>query len=442
MASFPWLPVGHALPDGTAIGRVLASGEHHQIIRARRGESIVLLVESDSSAGHRLSALAEHRVMRANFLDRRMIALVCAAEDAPTLVGDIPRRPEALSAIEAKDLAAGLSALARDFPKAAWSDALFVPDLAACLPLRDAGEEDRRRLALRLVTGGVEDTSLSPSSISKLNPWLTEQEIAEFLAVFGIEQSVEPAMTGPPRAEGPFHLAGRPELEAFFQEYVVEHYRDEDRYAALGVQPPGGILIAGPPGSGKTFAVRRLADHLGWPVFELDLKAVGSPFIHETGVRLEKLFDTAAQNAPAIIVIDEIDAFAGVRGMTSHDHRIEEVSAFLRRLERAADNRILAVGTTNRKDAIDPAFLRKGRFDHVLEVAYPGPEEVRAVLDGLVAERPHNEGMNLAAAATRLAGRPMSDVAWAVNEAARLAVKSGKNQLDDISLFGAIAKLR
>jgi hypothetical protein len=442
MASFPWLPVGHALPDGTAIGRVLASGEHHQIIRARRGESIVLLVESDSSAGHRLSALAEHRVMRANFLDRCMTAFVSSAEDAPSLVGDIPRRPEALSAIEAKDLATALLALAREFPKAAWSDALFVPDLATCLPFREDAEEDRRRLAFRLVTGGVEDESLSLSSIRKLNPWLTQNEIAEFLAVFGVEQNVEPTKTYATSGGGPFHLAGRPELEEFFQEYVIEHYRHEDRYAALGVRPPGGILIAGPPGSGKTFAVRRLADHLGWPVFELDLKTVGSPFIHETGVRLEKLFDIAAQKAPAIVVIDEIDALAGVRGMTSHDHKIEEISAFLRRIERAADNRVLVVGTTNRKDAIDPAFLRKGRFDHVLEVGYPGPEEVAALLEDLVAERPHSEGMNLGAAATRLAGRPMSDVAWAINEAARLAVKSGKDKVDDISLFGAIAKLR
>lgn len=439
MASFPWLPVGHCLPDGTSIGRVLTSGEHHQIVRARRSPSVVLLVESDSPAGRRLSMLADDRIMRASFLDRRMMVHVSAAEDAPIRVDDIPRRPEALSAIEAEDLAAALNALAKECPDAAWSAALFIPDLAVCLPLRDDAAEDRRRLAYRLLTGGVENEKLSLASIRKLNPWLTEVEVAEFLHVFGIHKSAEASATD---NNVPFHLAGRPELEAFLREYVIDHYREEDRYAALGVRPPGGILIAGPPGSGKTFAVRCLAAHLAWPVFELDLGAVGSPFIHETGVRLEGLFDDAADKAPAIVMIDEIDALAGNRGPTSQDHKIEEISAFLRRIERAAENRILVVGTTNRKDAIDPAFLRKGRFDHVFELAYPGHEEVAAVLEELVARRPHSDGMNLAAAADRLAGRPLSDVAWAVNEAARLAVKSGKNKVDDISLFTAISKLQ
>ena len=441
MASFPWLPFGYCLPDGTSTARILRCGEQYQIVRAKRGRKVILLVEEGSCASRRLSELAEDRVMRASFVERRMMALVSAAEDAPLLVGDIPCRPEALSAIEAHDLANALSGLARDCPKAGWSNALFVPDLAACLPLRDDAAEDRRRLAFRLLTGGVEDPSLSLHSIRKLNPWLNETEIAEFLDVFGVTQTVEKTANRATDREAPFRLAGRPELEAFFREYVIEHYLEESRYAALGVRPPGGILLHGPPGSGKTFAVRVLAEHLGWPVFELDLKAVGSPFIHETGARLERLFDCAAEKAPAVVVIDEIDALAGSRGPTSQDYKIEEISAFLRRIERAAENRILVVGTTNRKDAIDPAFLRKGRFDHVLEVGYPDREEVASVLRHLIAERPHSEGINLDTAAARLAGRPLSDVAWAVNEAARLAVKGSKDKVDDISLFAAIAKL-
>ena len=215
-----------------------------------------------------------------------------------------------------------------------------------------------------------------------------------------------------------------------------------DRYAAMGVQPPSGILLYGPPGSGKTFAVRMLANYLGWPVFELGMGKIGSPFIHQTSVRLNALFHRAAEKAPSIVVIDEVDALAGARGIGSQDYKVEEISELVKLVEAAAGSGVILVATTNRKEAIDPAFLRKGRFDHAFEVDYPDAEEVLSVLGYLVSERPHVPGLGLATAAERLACRPMSDAAWVVNEAARLAVKSSKDAIDDICLFGAISKLK
>ena len=332
--------------------------------------------------------------------------------------------------------------MTNEYPAALWSEAVFVPEHSICLPIAEGDEEDKRVLAFRLLTGGVEDTALSPRQVRGFNPWLTDSEILGFLEGFGITSQQAAEQRQVRAEEGPFSLPGRPELETFFREYVIEQHRLKDRYEAMGVQPPNGILLYGPPGSGKTFAVRMLANHLGWPVFELGMGEIGSSFIHQTSVRLNAVFRQAAKKAPSIVIIDEVDALAGARRISSQDYKVEEISELLKLVEAAASSGITLVATTNRKEAIDEALLRKGRFDHVFEVNYPGVEEVLAVLQSLISERPHVPGLGLATASEQLACRPMSDSAWVVNEAARIAVKSSKDAIDDICLFSAISKLK
>lgn len=442
VGQFSWLPVGYAMPDGTLIGRTEAVGAGYQIVRSRNAVKTILLVEEDTEAARWLTDRAGKSVTRTEFIGRRLAAIVSLADAEPVRVADIPRRPEPLSSSEASNLLLGLSDMSQRYPRALWSDALFIPEVPACLPVADSDDEDRRMLAFTLLTGGVEDTRLSARQIRGFNPWLTESEIVAFLEGFGVAAEAASPRMEATRSKDPFSLPGRPELQAFFQEYVIDQHRLKDRYAAMRVQSPNGILLYGPPGSGKTFAVRALADYLGWPVFELGVGTIGSPFIHQTTVRLTNIFRQAAEKAPSIIVLDEVDAVAGARGIGSHDHKIEEISELLKLVESAAGNGVTIVATTNRKEAIDPAFLRKGRFDHAIEVGYPLEEEIRASLESLISDRPHVPGLSLGSAAHRLAGRPMSDISWIVNEAARIAVKSSKEAIDDICLFAAIAKLR
>lgn len=442
LIEFPWLPVGYALPDGTTIGRVKAEGAGYQMVFSKNGGKWIFLVEESTTAAQCLLDHDGDNVARAEFLDRRLATLVSEEDAEPIKVADIPGRLEPLSSTEAEDLLRGLSDMASKYPEALWSEAVFVPEFATCLPIAEGGEEDRKVLALRLLTGGVEDTGLSPRQIRSFNPWLTEGEILVFLKGFGFTFEPPAAQRDAKVQEGPFNLPGRPELEAFFREYVIDQHRLKDRYAAMGVQPPNGILLYGPPGSGKTFAVRTLANYLDWPVFELGMGTIGSPFIHETSVSLRDLFGQATEKAPSIVIIDEVDAVAGTRAVGYQDHKVEEVSELLKLVEDAAESGITVVATTNRKEAIDPAFLRKGRFDHAFELDYPNVEELLPALESLVSERPHVPGLGLVTVAERLTGRPMSDVAWVVNEAARLAVKSSKDAIDDICLFGALSKLK
>jgi len=191
-----------------------------------------------------------------------------------------------------------------------------------------------------------------------------------------------------------------------------------------------GICEAGPVGDEAAgLGIGSLADYL-----------VGSPFIHQTTVSMRKAFEQAKRSAPSLLILEEIDAVAPARGPMSHDHKVEELTEILRMIESAAKNGILVLATTNRKEALDPALLRKGRFDHSLHVDYPTKEEVELALQGMLKDRPHDLP-DLSKASRFLAGRPMSDTAWVVNEAARLTARSKEDRIREKNLDDALSCL-
>jgi SpoVK/Ycf46/Vps4 family AAA+-type ATPase len=133
-----------------------------------------------------------------------------------------------------------------------------------------------------------------------------------------------------------------------------------------------------------------------------------------------------------------MEAFLADREMGFGHHRVEEVAEFLRRIPEATKNEVLIVAMTNRVDMIDPAILRRGRFDHVIHVDYASEVEVLAMLEKLLSSIPKAEDIHAVSLAKQLAGRPLSDVAFVVREGARLAARSGKDGLDQESLLAAL----
>lgn len=239
-----------------------------------------------------------------------------------------------------------------------------------------------------------------------------------------------------------FQLHGRPQLEQFFRDHIIDIIENEERYKKLGIDFPSAVMLHGPPGCGKTFAVERLVEYLDWPEFSINASSIASPYIHDTSRKIAGVFDQAIQQKPSIIVMDEADAFIQNRsGETSNQYRVEEVTEFLRRIPEALANQVLVVAMTNRIELIDPAMLRRGRFDHVIEVPMASVVEVRYLLDHLLAQKPCAGDLDSQSYAVALAGRPLSDVSFLIREAARLTAKTGKVAIDDHTIRTALAEI-
>src|SRR5690606_12903592 len=119
----------------------------------------------------------------------------------------------------------------------------------------------------------------------------------------------------------------------------------------------------------------------GWPSFQIDASSVASPYIHETSKKIAQVFEKAMENAPSVLVVDEMEAFLADREMGSGHHRVEEVAEFLRRIPEAVKDEVVVIAMRIRIDMIDAAVQRRGRFEHVIKVDCASEIEVQALLD-------------------------------------------------------------
>ena len=239
-----------------------------------------------------------------------------------------------------------------------------------------------------------------------------------------------------------FVLPGRSMLEDFFNDHVIDIIFNAKKYQAMGIDFPSAIALHGPPGCGKTFAVERLVEFIDWPSYSIDSSSIGSPYIHATSKKISDVFNKAIDTAPSVIIIDEMEAFLSDRWASGDGlHHVEEVAEFLRRIPEANDNKVLIIAMTNRIDLIDPAVLRRGRFDHIVAVVWPSREEVAMLFNSLLDKLPISNNLELDKIVDKLTGKPLSDLTFVIRDAARLAAKASKSQIDQQSLSDAFNNL-
>lgn len=452
-----WLPVGFKLPDGAVTRRPLFEGSSWQIVETQGGGR-ALIARQDLTTRWVSGAVLEPDALSVfTFGEIALYELSCGPSVTLTPVSD---SPSPRTKAEALAFATALHATRSIDPHSPLQDAIYVERFSRLLPTYaiSARVDDDVILGYWL-TGGANVSARSFRRLGQMLSWLGPNHLADVVraagfdvtARTGVHTSERPkdAETGvsaldgthePARveSEGTFRLPGRPLLEAFFNEHVIDILQNRERYRAFGIEFPSAIVLHGPPGCGKTFAVERLVDFLAWPSFQIEASSVASPYIHETSRKVAEVFDKATKSAPSVLVIDEMEAFLADRELGEGHHRVEEVAEFLRRIPEAAKNEVLIIAMTNRVELVDPAILRRGRFDHIIKVDYASAEEVRALLTKLLSVIPKATDVDPETLAARLEGRPLSDVTFVVREGARLAARAGRTVLDQSSLLAAL----
>ncbi|MEN2307681.1 ATP-dependent zinc metalloprotease FtsH [Lentilactobacillus parabuchneri] len=215
---------------------------------------------------------------------------------------------------------------------------------------------------------------------------------------------------------------------------VVEFLKDPRKFTTLGATIPHGVLLEGPPGTGKTLLAKAVAGEAGVPFYSISGSDFVEMFVGVGASRVRDLFDQAKKAAPAIIFIDEIDAVGRRRGAGmggGHDEREQTLNQLLVEMDGFSGNEgVIVIAATNRADVLDPALTRPGRFDRKILVGRPDINGREAILKVHSKNKPLANDVDLHEIAKQTPGFVGADLANLLNEAALLAARRNKTQID------------
>lgn len=226
---------------------------------------------------------------------------------------------------------------------------------------------------------------------------------------------------------------------------VVEFLKDPKKFNSLGARIPKGVLLMGPPGTGKTLLARAVAGEAGVPFYSISGSDFVEMFVGVGASRVRDLFDQAKKTAPSIIFIDEIDAVGRQRGAGlggGHDEREQTLNQLLVEMDGfGANTGVIVMAATNRRDILDPALLRPGRFDRQIVVGYPDVKGREDILKVHTKNKPLGPDIDLNVIAKTTVGFTGADLENLVNEAALLAARRGRKAITMVDIEEATIKV-
>ena len=239
-------------------------------------------------------------------------------------------------------------------------------------------------------------------------------------------------------------VAGNEEAKTDLEE-VVEFLKYPKKFETVGAKIPKGVLLVGPPGTGKTMMARAVAGEANVPFFSISGSEFVEMFVGVGASRVRDLFSKAKKNAPCIIFIDEIDAVGRKRGSGmggGHDEREQTLNQILVEMDGFEQGQnVIVLAATNRMDVLDPALLRPGRFDRRVGIGLPDRKDRLEILKVHFAKKPLNKSVDLDALAAKTAGSSGAVLANIANEAAIIAARANRNVITNDDVTNAFEKV-
>ncbi len=217
-------------------------------------------------------------------------------------------------------------------------------------------------------------------------------------------------------------VAGMRELKAQLQRDVIDLLREPEKYKRYGISMPNGMLLYGPPGCGKTFFAKKLAEEVGFNFVMRTPSDLKSRYVNATQENIAAMFKEAEENAPTIIFIDEINELLPKRNSDAHEMSRSAVNEMLAQMDRTGEKGVFVIGATNLPDEIDEAMLRTGRLEKKIFVGPPDAEARREMFEMYLKDRYIDFGIDYEQLSTLTDGYVSSDIRYLVDEAARLAL--------------------
>jgi cell division protease FtsH len=239
-------------------------------------------------------------------------------------------------------------------------------------------------------------------------------------------------------------VAGSDEAKVDLQE-VVEFLKFPKKFESVGAKIPKGVLLVGPPGTGKTMLARAVAGEANAPFFSISGSEFVEMFVGVGASRVRDLFAKAKKNAPCIIFIDEIDAVGRKRGSGmggGHDEREQTLNQILVEMDGFEQGtNVIVLAATNRSDVLDSALQRPGRFDRRVNIDLPDRKDREAILKVHFTKKPLAKGVDLDALAAKSAGSSGADLANIANEAAIIAARHNRKEINQDDVTAAFEKV-